>query len=511
MTLWLLLALPARADVPEDIGPWDLVRVDIPDYPGALSTSHRGSVLAEPPPPGTPWRVEELPVVEQEGDGTGRYNLDEISDAMGVSAWHAAGWRGQGVKVAVFDVQWYGAELNELELGAFQTHDCWAHQGCTLEMDTLRPRFTYESGSHGVGCAEVIRDLAPDVELHLVRVNGVTAFENAARWAVREHVDVVSLSMSFFNNSFNDGTGPVARIVEEMSAGGVLLVTSAGNYADGHWLEWFNDPDGDGVHVFPDGGHTLPVYLRAGRKRGLAVSWDNFDRCGDTDLDLYLYDRDGLLIDRATDVQDPEADRCSPVERLAPTLTEDQWTYLEVRRKSGDPSVRWNLITASGAVWQSMPEASVTDPGTHPLAFTVGAIRANGYLQNGPEAFSSQGPNLAGDPMPDIGAPDGLSGDTYGNWGFYGTSAASPSATAAVALVMSRYPDLDAFEAAERLKAWAWHERSVWQPPDDGLGAGHLVLPDPEAPGGCGGGPWRGAWIVIPFLCTRRRKPGGLR
>ncbi|MCB9794045.1 MAG: S8 family serine peptidase [Alphaproteobacteria bacterium] len=468
-------------------------------------------MLLEPPAPGVRWDLEPVPYLDDAP--TGRWVAQEALDVTGAGAWHDAGYQGQGVKLAVFDLQWYGAELDELELGAFETHDCWLHEACTPEMDTLRPRFSWESGGHGMACAELVRDIAPGVELHLVRVNGQTSFRNAARWAVREGIDVVSLSMSFFNASFYDGTGPISSIVEEMSAGGVLLVTSSGNYADGHWLDTFRDVDGDGIHDFDGGSEYLPIWLEAGRRRGLSINWDNYGRCGDTDLDLYLYDQDGDLVGRATEAQEEGADRCSPVERLAPLLEEDQWTYLQVVRAAGDPDVRWNLIANAGSVWNSMPEYSVTDPGTHHQAFTVGAVRANGYAENGPEYFSSWGPNMAGALKPDIAAPDGVSTSYYAHTGFYGTSAAAPIAAAAVALVMSRYPELTPFEAAERLEGWADDdEAQVWQAHDLGLGAGRLRLANPTPPEGCGGGPpWRGAWIVIPLAGLGRRRHGGPR
>ncbi len=497
--LWFALA-SAQDD------PWALVRVDVPDHPQAIATSRFGSVLEAPPTDGLPWRTEEVPVIEE---WTGNWDAWEGAEAMGVEAWHEAGYTGQGVKLAVFDIQWFGAEVKWEELGVFESWDCWSHPGCIVPIDTLRPRFSYESGSHGVACAEVVADLAPGAELHIVRTNGVTTLENAVDWALREGIDLVTLSMSFMNASFYDGTGPVARNVERLTEGGTLLVTSAGNYADGHWMEPFRDQDGDGLHEFPWGSEFLPVRLRAGKKRGLSVHWDNYDRCGDVDFDLYLYDADGNLLDRAEDDQDPDADRCNPVERLAPTLDQEQWTWFQLKRRRGDGAVRWNLITTSGTVWRSMAEYSVTDPGTHPLSFTVGAVPAIGYAHNDVESFSSWGPNMADQPKPDIVAPDGLTTSTYGPDGFYGTSAASPSAASAIALVMSRYPEMDAFQASDWVRDHAWRDASTWQPSDPAVGAGHLRLPPPEGElPGCGGRAigWMG--LLCWPLWSRRRTRG---
>lgn len=496
--MWWLPAALAQTVPGQDVHPWDVIRVDDPEAPGALARSHLSSVTLEPPDD-LPWQIESVPYVDQVGD----WMAWEAVDAMDVQPWHDAGFEGQGVRVAVFDLQWYGTEMETDELGDWDSWDCWAHEACTPEIDTLRPRFAYEHGSHGLACAEVIRDLAPQVELHLVRVNGITTFQNAVEWAIRNEIDVVSLSMSFMNASFYDGSGASGAAVERLTEGGVLLVTSAGNYARGHYYApSFNDTDGDGDHDFAPGQDRLEVFLRAGKKRGLAVHWDNYSRCGDTDLDLVLYSDDGTVLDRATNTQDPDANSCSPVERLAPTLDRDQWTQLQVVRKAGDPVVPWNLITSSGSVRDAMAWGSVTDPGTHPLAWTVGAVGSVGYLGNGVEGFSSAGPTLGGDPKPDIVAPDGLTTSVYGPTGFYGTSAAAPAAAAAIALVMSRDPSLTARDAASQLESWAWSESTTWQAADTTYGAGHLTLRNPE-PTGCGGSAWAGL-LLLPMLGRRR-------
>src|SRR5262249_40309947 len=143
-----------------------------------------------------------------------------------------------------------------------------------------------------------VHDIAPGAELYLVRVNGQTTLENAAEWAVREGIDVVSMSMSFFNDSFSDGTGGINDAADVLAAGGVLLVNSAGNYATEHWFGEFDDEDGDGDADYPWGSSYLPVYYGAGTHT-VMVSWDEFTNCGDTDLDAYVYDRAGNVVGRS--------------------------------------------------------------------------------------------------------------------------------------------------------------------------------------------------------------------
>lgn len=499
----LLLIATALAQDPAQVLEPDaeiqaLVRVADPNHPDAIARSATHAVLAGPPLSGD-YITEPIAQLE-----LGQWEAWEAQEAMDLSPWHDAGFQGQGVKVAVLDLQWFGAALEADELGVFESWDCWAQEGCTPPIDSLRPRFAYETGGHGIACAEVVRDLAPQAELHIVRVNGLTTFENAIEWAIRNEIDVLTLSMSFFNSSFYDGTGPAGDVVERAEENGVLLVTSSGNYARGHYQAAFQDLDFDGDHDFAEGGDRLPIYLRAGRARSISVHWDDYGKCGDTNLDLYLYDQDGALLDRATRVQGGGG-ACEPVERLSATVPEDQWTTLQVV-VSGDRNLRWNLISTGGQVDWAMAEGSVTDPGTHPLAFTVGAAPGVGYFQ-GVEGFSSQGPNQAGDPKPDLVAPDGLSTSVYGPTGFYGTSAASPSAAAAIAVVMSAHPELSAREAATWIQAQAWRPlEPTWSAPDPAIGRGYLRLPDPENLGGCAGLGGTPGLLALGWLLARRKR-----
>jgi hypothetical protein len=373
-------------------------------------------------------------------------------------------------------------------------------------MDTLRPRYAFEEGSHGVACAEVIHDIAPDAEIHLVRVNGLTTLENAAAWAVREHIDVVSMSMSFFNNSFHDGTGGINAAADLLDRNGILLVNSAGNYAREHWMGDFSDDDGDDVMDFPWGTGWMPVRYSSG-VQSLTIAWDQFGRCGDTDLDAYVYDDRGNVIGRGEDRQVTDAKHCSPVERIRFEAPDTDWYYLRIVRHAGDPATRVAIFAREGEAWKKTA-GGLADPASHPGAFTVGAVRADGYVGNDAESFSSTGPTHAGLPKPDISGPDGLTTSIYGSLGFYGTSASTPAVAGAIAVMMSSDPSLTARDAADRLVATAIGGRAVWQAPDGALGAGYARLP-PLAPieGVCGGS--AGAAMAPPLLllaCFRRRK-----
>ncbi len=469
---------------------WELVRVDVPDHPEALISSDRGSMLAQAPSDGTPHRPVSIPEVDTAYVGW------EAAEAMQTDEWVRAGYDGSGVRVAVFDVQWFNAALRPEELGDVQTWDCGAHESCEIPMDTLRPWHSYEEGSHGVACAETIRDLAPGVELHLVRVNGLTTLENAVAWAIRHDVDLISMSMSMFSESFYDGTGAVNDLMGDLAEAGVLMVTSSGNYADEHWLEWFRDDDLDGWHEFDGASEYLPVYLGGGGRSRIMINWDQYHHCGDTDLDAYVWNSAGALVGRSEERQDEDSNGCHPSERVSAYAESTGWYYLQLRRAAGDPAVRFSIFTRGSTLDEAMPEGSIADPGTHPSVFTVGAVRALNYIGNEVEYFSSQGPTHGGLLKPDIAGPDGVSSSVYGATGFYGTSASTPAVTAALAILMSADPQLGPYEAADRLMAYAVSERATFDPPDTALGAGYARLPPLEVGRkGCGDRP-----LLLPVL-----------
>lgn len=490
--IWILAASLPQLD------PDALVRVEVPDLPGAITGSATASVLAAPPPPGTPWRYE--PVAVPDG-----WSDELLLDAVNADLWHADGRTGRGVKVAIFDVGWYAGDADPSEVDAAGSHDCFAHPGCLEPIDPLRPRFAFEEGVHGYGCAEAVRDVAPEAEIHLVRAASLTGFENAAAWAIREDIDVISMSLSFYNDSFYDGSSPVFdRALVNLEAAGVLLVTSAGNNGDKHWSGPFLDTDQDGRMDF-DGDNGILVELDGASQ--VYVNWDQHARCGATDLDARLVGADdGVVYAESVIDQDPDADQCQPIERLSPVWSGDRTYVLEVwHRDGGVVDLDVDVVTRDGHVVDPVRGRSLADPASHPLAFSVGAVRVTGYLDNEPEPFSSWGPNQAGHPKPDIAGPDGLTVAAYGSRGFYGTSASAPVVAGLIALILGEDPNLTSRQAARRLQGWAWGDDATWSDPRWGAGKARLPTTHP-LDATCGRRPLMASLFLLPWGLWRRRR-----
>ncbi len=474
-----------------------LIRVDDPDHPDAIVRSSTGSVLMAPPSEGTPWRHEPWPEVDTFAPGT------EVTTVVGAEAWNDAGFTGAGVKIAIFDVGWDASASEEGEVAATATHDCANAPSCELAFDPLSPRYDIDRGAHGWACAEVIRDIAPDADIHLVRVTGHTVFENAIDWAIRDGVDLISMSMSFYNTSFYDGTGPFHAPILKLEANDGLLVSSAGNNARNHWSGPWRDGDADGRHDL-GGGNGLTLALEAGTAT-IYLSWNQFLRCGDTDLALALTSGD-VEIAYADTRQAPDEKGCEPVERLTADIPEDGVYTLSVHLiHGGTTDLAVDVLTRDKRLDAPRATSSTADPASIDLTYAVAAIGVTSWDEGTPESYSSWGPNHAGHQTPDIAGPDGLNASAYGSGGFFGTSASTPAVAGMLALILDRYPDSTPREAAEMLSAWA-HPTTPGSPWDPATGAGRALLPDPSATGPCGASTSAAFLPLLGFAAGSRRR-----
>ena len=160
---------------------------------------------------------------------------------LGVPAWHAAGHRGRGLKVAILDSGFHGyrEQLGKV-LPAKVTTRSFREDGNLEAKDS----------QHGILCGEVIHALAPEAELLSANwePSHPQKFLDAVRWAVSQGARVISCSIIMPTWSDGEGGGPVhaalKRLVGDGSRpGDVLFFACAGNTADRHWSGAFRDAD----------------------------------------------------------------------------------------------------------------------------------------------------------------------------------------------------------------------------------------------------------------------------
>jgi subtilisin family serine protease len=143
--------------------------------------------------------------------------------------WAWGGSTGRGVKVAIVDSGVDGAHprVGGVDGGVVLEHDPDAPDGVRIEERPHEDLF-----GHGTACAGVVRGLAPDCEIHSVRVLGRRltgkglVFAAGLRWAIANGMDVVNLSLS---SSRREYFALFHELADEAYFSRVLLVCAVNN------------------------------------------------------------------------------------------------------------------------------------------------------------------------------------------------------------------------------------------------------------------------------------------
>jgi subtilisin family serine protease len=446
-----IVVVSAFRDRVEVAVPLDLVRQELAsDDPGAIfgrlaEMEHVISVrLPEPRFP------DQGPV---EGEGV------DITDA---DVWHSAGITGEGLRVAVLDLGFDGYE---------------ALLGEELPDEVVFEEFGWpydEPGVHGTACAEIVHEVAPGAELVFALYDGSdAAFGEAVDWLLDQDVDIISHSAGGLIGP-RDGSEWDAQLVNDLAADGILWVNAAGNEALSHHRGSFTDTDGNGIHEFAPGEETIAVYNYTDFL-GIALSWDDDWEQPGQDYELFVYDQAGDLLASSRDVQSGEIGQ-EPVEAVMLDGIEEDAVYAAVVVEEADRDVTFDIFVVNGDVEYPTAGYSISPPADALYSLTVGAVE---WSDDTLAEYSSQGPTADDRLKPEISAPTGVSGFSYGPRGFDGTSASCPHVAGAAALVWQAYPEFTRQETVDFLLGQVVDLGPVG--PDTGYGYGRLQLP--AAPG----------------------------
>jgi subtilisin len=146
-----------------------------------------------------------------------------------VREWAFGGATGAGVRVAVVDS---GVDANHPRVGGVAgavalEHDADAPDGCRLVEGPHE-----DLVGHGTACAGIIRSLAPEAEIHSVRVLGANLrgrgllLHAGIAWAVEQGMQVVNLSLSSKSEHM---FAALHEVADEAYFRGTLLVSAANN------------------------------------------------------------------------------------------------------------------------------------------------------------------------------------------------------------------------------------------------------------------------------------------
>jgi subtilisin family serine protease len=377
---------------------------------------------------------------------------------------HAAGAKGQGVKVAIIDGGFKGADKLRDDIPVRRWFRDYTHTGIYAG-----------TSAHGTACAEIVHDVAPEAELYLYKVADEVDLENAKDRCIQNGVAIVSHSETWVNEGFGDGRGLICDIVNDAADNGILWVNAVGNYAQKHYAGFWRDSDADNRHNFAAGDDAVNFVAKIGDTIRVTLTWDDWP-ITTADYDLYLYYQDAFgnieEVSKSTDVQ---GEGGAPVEFIEYFAGREGTYGVSVVRVGEAEPKKLRVWCWHHDIEYPVPAGSLGIPSDARGALSVGAIHRDQWDLGILASYSSRGPTADGRIKPDLVAPSGVATASYGaDRLFGGTSAAAPHVAGAAALLKSANPSLS---RDDLWKALVEATVDVGGPgKDDSTGYGKLVL-----------------------------------
>lgn len=384
----------------------------------------------------------------------------------GADKWHAAGYKGKGVKIGIIDGGFGGYEsLLGKELPQ------------SVNLKSFRPNGDAGKDVHGTAVAEIVYAMAPEAEIILCPIYGDASYVQAVKYLVDEaKVDVIQQSQGW-HDTRGDGTDKRSDQVNYANEHGVVYVKSAGNEADAHYTATFN-PGPTGRHQFASNKERIRVQGPSDDNYILLhLTWDAWSGEG-VNYDLYLVDEAGTKLASSRNVQQGTNGK-PPYEYIEYQGKPGVRYYAVVEAVNTTAKVRFDLFGKNTALETitpgSTPSGSISNPGEAEGAFTVGAVN---YQDDKLEEYSGQGPTFDGRAKPDISGLARVTTAAYKGEPFYGTSASAPHVSGAAALVIGAQPNA----TPEQVKAFLQKNAKDLEEPglDNKTGFGRLALGPPE-------------------------------
>lgn len=141
--------------------------------------------------------------------------------------WAFGGSTGAGVRVCIVDS---GIDAGHPMVGSVQSAFA-VHESGADELEIV-PDEEGDLFGHGTACAGIVRKLAPDCEIHSIRVLGGElsgsgpVLLRGLRWAIEQRFDVINLSLSTTKSRF---AAELHELADRAAFRGSLLVASAHN------------------------------------------------------------------------------------------------------------------------------------------------------------------------------------------------------------------------------------------------------------------------------------------
>ena len=300
--------------------------------------------------------------------------------------------------------------------------------------------------SHGTAVAEIITDVAPDVELYLYSMETDIEFMAAVDEAISQQVDIIAMSAGWPNFP-TDGTSHITKKIEDAVDNGIVFVVPAGNFANKHWEGSFADSNFNNWHEYSDSDEGLSFTVTEERiqkeKPIIAHLMWNVGNGDVADFELVLVDPLGQIVDYSANEQLTKSDTLFEYIYHIPEI---EGTYSlgilyagDMSKVSQRPSTTLEIFSINDELEHPVSQSSVSVPADADGAIVVGAIN---HLDGVLEPFSSQGPTNNGKLAPHVVGPDGVTTLAFNGEPFYGTSATAPYVAGLAALILQTNPDI---------------------------------------------------------------------
>jgi len=354
---------------------------------------------------------------------------------LGVDRWHAAGFKGKGIRVAVIDSGFRGYIEHLGQALPERITTCSFRRDGDLEAKDSR---------HGILCGEVVHAIAPDAELLFANwePDEPEAFLNAVNWARQQGAQIITCSVIMPGWSDGHGGGGAHAKLNRILGDGTrrgdpLGFAAAGNVAERHWAGAFHD---DGRHFH----QWVP-----GRTDNALVPWGlspisvELTHATTSAYRLHVLDAaDHSLVGQTCRL---------PAERIGGSAVRLQPTVghrylIRVEHTAGNAG-ELRLVVLGGTLDFHSARWSVVFPADGTGMLAVGAVDQAGRRQT----YSGCGGGDSSALKPDFVAPAPFA-TSIRPAPFSGTSAAAPQAAGLAALLWSKHPHWTAAQVRNTLR-----------------------------------------------------------
>lgn len=410
---------------------------------GRIDAVWRGLTAAWIPPDRATELARSLPAGYYLRQTNPAFNNDEGPATVRSDTYRDAGADGTGIIVGIIDRNFHNLTVAE-NLGFVPV---------ATRHDYVGGGFEDGTNVHGTAHLETVFDHVPGATYHLFRINSAAHLGQAVNAAISLGVNVLSATQSFYNEGWDDDSGPANAAVTTASDAGILYFSSAGNRGETHWQGLFDDSTENGwLDWAPGDVYNDLTEVPIGERVILFLQWDRYG--GGPDLNLFLYDASYNLLDSSTSGSDNFESIDWTNNTGAPAFPK-----MAVRMSYGTPVELEVFNIGRGRFQYQTPAGSITSPNTNTAinCLAVGMVPFNTYSDGNLDPASSRGPTNSGNSGIDLVGPTGTTTWAY-QGAFGGTSCATPNCAGAAAALWSSVPGFN----TDGIRLLVLHQSSLY-------------------------------------------------